>query len=70
MCITWNAAGEGKARGRIRACSLDDEEREEFSKRGIEKHCDARTIECYEGNNTVHSGKTLKIHQQAHKLGM
>lgn len=44
MCITWNAAGEGSARGRTGACSVDDEGREELGKRGSEEHCDARTM--------------------------
>lgn len=43
-CITWNAAGEGRARGRTVACSVDDEGREELGKRGREEQCEARTM--------------------------
>ena len=44
VCITLNAAGEGRARGRTGACSLEEEGREALGKRGNEEHCDARTI--------------------------
>ena len=44
MCITWKAAGEGRARGRTGACSMDDEGGEELGKRGSEAHCEASTI--------------------------
>ena len=44
MWIILKAAGEGRARGRIGACSLDDEGGGEVGNGGSDEHCDAKTM--------------------------